>query len=100
MHMQDTALGRKVRAEVVVIEREPARFARRRRTQMCTCAPNADRLFDRKPRPWLEPKEPRQVGPLTKYHTEATMGFGKGALLWLIGVPLPIILLLALFMHH
>jgi hypothetical protein len=28
------------------------------------------------------------------------MGFGKGALLWLIGVPLPIILLLAVFMHH
>jgi hypothetical protein len=25
------------------------------------------------------------------------MGFGKGALLWLLGVPLPIILLLALF---
>ena len=28
------------------------------------------------------------------------MGFGKGALLWLICVPLPIILLVALFMHH
>jgi hypothetical protein len=25
------------------------------------------------------------------------MSFGKGALLWLIGIPLPIILLLALF---
>jgi len=25
------------------------------------------------------------------------MGFGKGALLWLLGVPLPIIILLALF---
>jgi hypothetical protein len=25
------------------------------------------------------------------------MGFGKGALLWLIGIPLPIIILLALF---
>jgi hypothetical protein len=31
---------------------------------------------------------------------ETTMGFGRGALLWLIGIPLPIILLLALFMHH
>jgi hypothetical protein len=31
---------------------------------------------------------------------EAAMSFGKGALLWLIGIPLPIILLLALFMHH
>jgi len=28
------------------------------------------------------------------------MGFGKGALLWLIGIPLPIIIILALFMHH
>jgi len=25
------------------------------------------------------------------------MGFGKGALLWMLGIPLPIILLLALF---
>ena len=33
-------------------------------------------------------------------HKEADMGFGKGALLWLIGIPLPIILLLALFMNH
>jgi hypothetical protein len=31
---------------------------------------------------------------------EDLMGFGKGALLWLIGIPLPIILLLAIFMHH
>jgi len=28
------------------------------------------------------------------------MGFGKGALLWLLGIPLPIILLLAVFWHH
>jgi hypothetical protein len=28
---------------------------------------------------------------------EATMGVGKGALLWLIGIPLPIIILLVLF---
>jgi len=28
---------------------------------------------------------------------EDTMGLGKGALLWMIGIPLPIILLLALF---
>ena len=36
----------------------------------------------------------------TKQLMEAAMGFGKGALLWLIGIPLPIILLLAIFMHH
>jgi hypothetical protein len=31
---------------------------------------------------------------------EADVTFGKGVLLWLIGIPLPIILLLAVFMHH
>jgi hypothetical protein len=31
---------------------------------------------------------------------EEIMGLGKGALLWLIGIPLPIIILLALFWHH
>jgi hypothetical protein len=31
---------------------------------------------------------------------EVVMGLGKGALLWLLGIPLPIIILLALFMHH
>jgi hypothetical protein len=30
---------------------------------------------------------------------EAIMGFGRGALLWLLGVPLPIIIILALFWH-
>ena len=28
---------------------------------------------------------------------EIYMGFGKGILLWMIGIPLPIIILLALF---
>jgi hypothetical protein len=28
---------------------------------------------------------------------EDNMGFGKGILLWLLGIPLPIIILLALF---
>jgi hypothetical protein len=31
---------------------------------------------------------------------EGQMGFGRGALLWLIGIPLPVIILLALFWHH
>jgi hypothetical protein len=30
---------------------------------------------------------------------EEAMGLGKGALLWLIGIPIPIIILLALFMR-
>jgi hypothetical protein len=38
--------------------------------------------------------------PNATNHVETVMGFGRGALLWLIGIPLPIILLLALFMHH
>jgi len=31
---------------------------------------------------------------------ESVMGFGRGILLWLLGVPLPIIILLALFWHN
>jgi hypothetical protein len=31
---------------------------------------------------------------------EDDMGLGKGALLWLIGIPLPIILIVAVLMHH
>jgi len=31
---------------------------------------------------------------------EDLMGFGRGLLLWLLGIPLPIIIVLALFMHH
>jgi hypothetical protein len=36
----------------------------------------------------------------TSKPVEVDMGFGRGALLWLLGVPLPIIILLALFWHH
>ncbi len=31
---------------------------------------------------------------------EANMGFGRGLLLWIIGIPIPLIILLAIFMHH
>jgi hypothetical protein len=31
---------------------------------------------------------------------EVVMGLGRGALLWLIGVPLPVIILIAVFWHH
>jgi hypothetical protein len=31
---------------------------------------------------------------------EADMGFGRGALLWLLGVPLPIIIIIALLWSH
>ncbi len=31
---------------------------------------------------------------------ENVMGFGRGLLLWLLGIPLPIIIILAIFMHH
>ena len=32
--------------------------------------------------------------------TEVAMGFGRGLLFWLLGIPLPIIILLALFWHN
>jgi hypothetical protein len=35
-----------------------------------------------------------------KNQQEAVMGFGRGLLLWLLGIPLPIIILLALFWNH
>jgi hypothetical protein len=31
---------------------------------------------------------------------EEPMDFGRGLLLWILGIPLPVILLLALFWHH
>jgi hypothetical protein len=46
-----------------------------------------------------EPAKPLDVICAVQ-NQEADMGFGRGALLWLIGIPLPIILILALFMHH
>jgi hypothetical protein len=39
-----------------------------------------------------------RLSPLLRQHLqEAPMGFGRGILLWLLGIPLPIIILLALF---
>jgi hypothetical protein len=34
------------------------------------------------------------------YQTEPNMGVGRGILLWILGVPIPIIILLALFWHN
>ena len=28
------------------------------------------------------------------------MNFGKGCLLWLLGIPIPVIILLLIFFHH
>jgi hypothetical protein len=42
----------------------------------------------------------RRVLTVTLSLEETTMGFGRGLLLWLIGIPLPIIILLALFWHN
>ena len=46
-----------------------------------------------------EQKLPRGVIE-PKQETEVVMGFGRGLLLWLLGIPLPIIILLALFWHN
>ncbi len=40
------------------------------------------------------------IYPTNNPAEENVMGFGRGALLWLLGVPLPIIILLAIFWHH
>jgi hypothetical protein len=40
------------------------------------------------------------VGIRQRKAQEDVMGFGRGLLLWLLGIPLPIIILLAIFMHH
>jgi hypothetical protein len=39
-------------------------------------------------------------GLLSDQTMEVPMGFGRGVLFWLLGVPIPIIILLALFWHH
>jgi hypothetical protein len=46
-----------------------------------------------------ERKMPRTLSPQTNQE-EPVMGFGRGLLLWLLGIPLPIIILLALFWHN
>jgi hypothetical protein len=54
-------------------------------------------------RNFLEPRSGGRVleaRPILADDWEAEMGFGRGALLWMLGIPLPIILLLALFWHH
>jgi hypothetical protein len=38
--------------------------------------------------------------PIDKGKLEIIMGFGRGLLLWLIGIPIPIIVVIALLMHH
>jgi hypothetical protein len=47
----------------------------------------------------MEPGPSKEI-VIPQHPEEINMGFGRGALLWLIGIPLPIIILLALFMHH
>lgn len=37
---------------------------------------------------------------LVSERQELNMGFGRGALFWLLGIPLPIIILLAIFWHR
>jgi len=46
--------------------------------------------------------EPRRArgAALGRKSGEKVMGLGRGILLWLLGVPLPIVILLALFWHH
>jgi hypothetical protein len=68
---------------------------RRFDSQFADAAPLARRFVFREP----------DAGPVRSCADDHTlrrtiMGFGRGALLWLLGIPLPIILLLALFWHN
>ena len=45
----------------------------------------------------MEPDRAMCVFLQTHHRRRFDMGFGKGALLWMLGIPLPIIILLALF---
>jgi hypothetical protein len=41
-----------------------------------------------------------EAANFTLRQTEVDMGFGRGVLFWLLGIPIPIIILLALFWHQ
>jgi hypothetical protein len=41
-----------------------------------------------------------QAGGDASQTEDIDMGFGRGVLLWLIGVPIPIIILIAVLWHH
>jgi hypothetical protein len=47
--------------------------------------------------PTPEPKQPAGVSGLRLYAWEVKMG--RGILLWMLGVPIPVIILLALLWH-
>jgi len=44
--------------------------------------------------------EPARLWLPIRRGRRSIMGFGRGVLLWLLGVPIPIILLLAMCSHH
>jgi hypothetical protein len=51
--------------------------------------------------PWNRQLDQRvEALNFTLQQTEVDMGFGRGVLFWLLGVPIPVIILLALFWHH
>jgi hypothetical protein len=45
----------------------------------------------------MSPDAPRHG---SRQHEQEDIVMGRGILLWLLGVPIPIIILLALFSHH
>jgi|HubBroStandDraft_5_1064220.scaffolds.fasta_scaffold1436853_2 hypothetical protein len=50
---------------------------------------------------WLSRRILEHIGQVSwRKNRRVVMGLGRGALLWLIGVPLPVIILIALFWHH
>jgi hypothetical protein len=53
-----------------------------------------------RPRHQGTPSGAERLTPSKHWMLEGHMGFGRGVLLWLLGVPIPIILLLAMCSHH
>jgi hypothetical protein len=64
---------------------------------------NASNSFRESRRPAFQNVEQRRLIGVFRGTTKTgghAMSFGRGLLLWLLGIPLPIIILLATIMHH
>ena len=63
-------------------------------------APRMRDIKDRRLHVFPGSNAPPILARLVGGFVDADHGFGRGALLWLLGIPIPVIILLALFWHH
>jgi hypothetical protein len=75
-----------------------------RHSQIAEHCPNAVRCVAEGKRPSVdchkEDEQSNKHANKDRKQKEAVMGFGRGLLFWLLGIPIPIIILLALFWHN